>query len=127
MRDYLTRELGFLDAEICETLDNLAYALEMKDGEWAEQIKGELEDLYAREEALKAEDKSYVSLTFVCFECKWAARRMEGPRMTLPVLCPHCRNPMMNMGQDFKTPKKKDAKGWRIAEANYRRTQLERK
>lgn len=29
--------------------------------------------------------------------------------------CPKCREPMIEMGQDWKAPRKRDDKGWRIS------------
>lgn len=58
---------------------------------------------------------------WACFECCKVFRRkavydadgpLETSKLTPPALCPQCKQPMFDMGLDFKAPPKTDAKQW---------------
>lgn len=46
---------------------------------------------------------------FVCLGCKWHAK---DDRSGTPPLCPTCRNEMVDMGRDFKAPRKEASNQW---------------
>jgi hypothetical protein len=48
-------------------------------------------------------------------------RRSEGPvHLDRDPLCPQCREPMANLGLDFRAPKKNDHRQWRKVALLYR-------
>ena len=66
---------------------------------------------------------------FACFTCRksfkqpsrWELPESERPPRGQPrvVLCPQCRQPMADMGKDFKAPSQSDAKQWEKVRALY--------
>jgi hypothetical protein len=70
---------------------------------------------------------------FACFRCRktfkhylWCeapwGRRSRGPtRITRVPLCPECRQPMADLGLDFRAPRQNDRKQWRKVELLYQR------
>jgi|SRR3990172_7966684 len=52
---------------------------------------------------------------FVCFGCRLSFKYppKANPR------CPTCRKPMVDMGHDFRVPRKEDANEWRKVELLY--------
>ncbi len=67
---------------------------------------------------------------FACFDCRksfkqrsrWELPPSEQPAKGKPrcVLCPQCRQPMADMGRDFKPPKQADRKQWKKIELLFR-------
>lgn len=51
---------------------------------------------------------------FACLPCRYSAK--HPPRYTadapLPA-CPHCREPMVDLGRDFHAPRRTDVRQWR--------------
>ena len=50
----------------------------------------------------------------VCFSCRKQFKRRERPDAAS--LCPQCREPMRDLGLDFKPPRQQNAKQWRKVE-----------
>jgi hypothetical protein len=46
-----------------------------------------------------------------CFNCRIALKTVT--------ICPNCNNAMVNMGLDFKAPKRRDTKQWKKVELLY--------
>lgn len=46
-----------------------------------------------------------------CFKCRIALKAVT--------VCPQCRQPMVEMGLDFKAPKRRDVKQWKKVEVLY--------
>lgn len=66
---------------------------------------------------------------FACFSCRKMFRRPESHELACPpaaesapvARCPECREPMVNLGKDFKTPKRSRVEVWQVVEQLYRR------
>jgi hypothetical protein len=61
---------------------------------------------------------------WACFDCRKMFRRpaeseLARPKDTRPVRCPECRNPLRNMGRDFKAPPKSDREHWQAVARLY--------
>ena len=64
---------------------------------------------------------------FACFDCRkvfrvrppaeWVDPAVRAGEFHPLVRCPDCRRPMINMGLDFKAPRKRDVKQWKKVEA----------
>lgn len=51
---------------------------------------------------------------YACFSCRKMFRKERFNDNVIEHLCPQCRQPMENMGLDFKAPPNKDSEQWRV-------------
>jgi len=54
---------------------------------------------------------------FACFNCRKCFKQpgsaeWEAPEKHRPFPCPDCREPMCDLGSDFKAPRQRDARQW---------------
>jgi DNA-directed RNA polymerase subunit RPC12/RpoP len=62
---------------------------------------------------------------YACFDCRKTFKRRlmsdisRGEESKIVAKCPECGSLMANMGKDFESPKKKDAKGWEHIKSLY--------
>ncbi len=55
----------------------------------------------------------------VCFDCRKMFRPHKLEDYRSPMQCPECRNPLHDMGRDFRPPKQANKKQWEKAKLLY--------
>ncbi|MFY7952283.1 MAG: hypothetical protein ACOVT5_07230 [Armatimonadaceae bacterium] len=68
---------------------------------------------------------------YACFSCRKAFKRLQEYEWpdhlrpvegeAVPAPCPECRQPMADMGLDFKPPKQRDVEHWAVVEFLFRK------
>lgn len=67
---------------------------------------------------------------WACFKCRKSFKQTERDEVAHPlpvtpqgehlVLCPNCKNPMHDMGLDFRAPRQRDKEQWQVVEQLYK-------
>lgn len=59
----------------------------------------------------------HIGRSFVCWRCRYHSK--AGPEEQDNRRCPRCRDPLYDVGKNFKPPRKDDVRGWATAHAKF--------